>query len=296
MPKRQKFLICGLLIIFFSGCDERDIMHGLSEREANSLISRLGDSGIEAEKLVQGKDTWSVQVKESVASRAIKIISRSHSVGEKSGGEDQGGLFLSKEDRRFQLARSLARDIEQTLVVLSGVHEAKVHLKFPDEDPLLAGLDDSSIDRAANDGSGSALVIVENDELYKKEDIANLVSGASGIPAERIAVWLTVDKVAVDSETSALELRRHGGQESEGPVSLRTKPVAIEESGISQSGLAESFRSIRIVAFESTINFIKGNLRLVIGVVLLVVSIFSLIYIRITRVKAVLPVIPSYIP
>jgi type III secretory pathway lipoprotein EscJ len=266
-------------------------MHGLSEREANSLISRLADSGIEADKLAQGKDTWSVQVKQGVAARAIKISSRSHSVGEKSPVEDQSGLFLSKEDRKFQLARSLARDIEQTLIVLSGVHEAKVHLRFPDEDPLLAGLGDSSIDQAENSGSGSVLVIVENEESYKREDIANLVSGASGIPPERIAVWLTIDKVAVVGEVSDIGSKETDAGGHEDAVLVRT-----ETKTNLRTELIELFRSIKITWVNATIGYIGRNFGTVIGIVLLTISIITLIYIRINRVKAVPPVIPSYVP
>jgi len=263
-------------------------MHGLSEREANSLISRLSDSGIEAEKLAEGKDTWSVRVEQSVAARAIKIISRVHSAGNELAEEEQNGFFLSREDRKFNLARLLARDIEQTLLVLSGVREAKVHLNFPVEDPLLAGLDESSGDQQPNVGSGSALIIVENDSLYKKEDIANLVSGASGIPADFISVWITIDKVGEVDEKFEIKFGSSVPRAVESPASKPVKSMVVVPSG----GV-ESFLSL---AFGEIAGCIQKNLSIFIGVVLLFISIIILSWIRMNRLKEVSAVIPSYIP
>jgi type III secretory pathway lipoprotein EscJ len=290
-------------------------MHGLSEREANSLITQLGDSGIEAEKLAQGSDSWSVQVEPSVVARAIKIISRYHSMGEKSVEEEQSGLFLSKEERKFQFARSVARDIEQTLVVLYGVHEAKVHLKFSEEDPLLAGFGNSSLGQAGNQGSGSVLVIVESDDLYKREDIANLVSGASGIPAERIAVWLTIDKVAVGNYVVDQESAT-GSSAQQGSASIQREPRPFVQTSPVQTDLisadlipadlipadlipaqsVESRKGWKLYELALVTKYIRENFRMVLGLVFLTLAVIGLVYLRITRVKTPQPVIPSYVP
>ena len=310
MQETLKFFIFALLIVCLSGCDERNIMHGLSEREANSLITQLGDSGIEAEKLAQGSDSWSVQVEPSVVARAIKIISRYHSMGEKSVEEEQSGLFLSKEERKFQFARSVARDIEQTLVVLYGVHEAKVHLKFSEEDPLLAGFGNSSLGQAGNQGSGSVLVIVESDDLYKREDIANLVSGASGIPAERIAVWLTIDKVAVGNYVVDQESAT-GSSAQQGSASIQREPRPFVQTSPVQTDLisadlipadlipaqsVESRKGWKLYELALVTKYIRENFRMVLGLVFLTLAVIGLVYLRITRVKTPQPVIPSYVP
>lgn len=293
MCRIQKFWIIALLLLSFTGCYESDVMHGLSEREANSLISRLNDSGIEAEKLAEGKDTWSIRVNQSFASRAIKIISRGHSIGNESAEEQQSGLFLSREDRKFYLARSLAQDIEQTLVVLSGVHEAKVHLKFPDEDPFLAGIADNSSDHSANAGSASALIIVENESLYKKEEIAKLVSGASGIPAERISVWLTIDKIGKENEKSIVKSGDTIARELNSPVSKAIKSEVVTDAGNPRSGFLEPIRNLRV---NEIIGYIQNRAALFLGSVLIGMAIIIFIRMRMKQLKDIPEVIPSYIP
>jgi len=287
MWKAQRCFVAVTLIVSLLGCDESDIMHGLSEREANFLITRLGDSGVEAKKQFEGKDTWSVQVDQNLAVQAIKIISRVRSVDENIHKESQSGLFLSKEDRKFQLAKTLAHDIEQTLVVLSGIYDAKVHLNFPEVDPLLFGLVDSEVDQSVNEGSGSALLVVENERLYKKEDIAKLVSGASGIPEEKIAVWIVTDKIAIGRAISYSE-----GRVKKNPDAIVAKPV--KES--SQKGILESWKSIINFNLLGVVNLLSVHLKIFAGFALLVISLTSLIYIRTHRKKANSQDIPTYIP
>jgi type III secretory pathway lipoprotein EscJ len=293
MCRIKGFLISVFVTFSVAGCYERDVMHGLSEREANSLISRLGDSGIEAEKLAEGKDTWSVRVERSVAARAIKIISRVNSLGTEPAEEERGGLFLSKEDRKFNLARVLARDIEQTLVVLSGIHEAKVHLKFPDKDPFLAGFADSSSDQPVDAGSASALIIAENGNRYNKKDIADLISGASGIPAERVSVWLTINEIGEADER--FDIKGEGIVQEGLKDSLlnETKSDRPAEEAKSQGGPFESFRN---GPFDESTHYIGENPGISIGVVLITISVIILTCIRINRAKDHPLVIPNFVP
>jgi hypothetical protein len=278
-----KILILSLLLLGAIGCDESEVMHSLSEREANALITRLGDADIHAEKILQGKDRWSVQVARNDSTRAIKIISKVRNLVDEGKPQEQGGLFLSKEDRKYQLAKSLARDIERTLIVLPGVHDAKVHLNFPSRSLLLAGLTDNinePKDQAAG-GSGSALLIVEDLSAFDKKEVARLVGGASGIDANHISVWLSVDKVGqlgTDNLRDGVTLNE--GLPSEGDE----KKSSLRANSEIQS------------QFQIILAYVLSNINIIVGVSLLLISILTLSMVRNSKRSLVSKKIPDYVP
>jgi type III secretory pathway lipoprotein EscJ len=194
---RRELILFLIRVLFFCGCNQQEVLHSISEHDANSLLTKLNESGIIGQKKADSDGRWSVNVDRVDGPAAIKVVSRSRDIVTDSGQEEsQGGFFSSKEDRKFQLARVLSRQIEKTLIVLPGVHEAKIHLNLVDRDQVIDSILNAE-EFGMQTGSASALLVVESVRDFNKKDIATLISGASGIPRSQISVWITVDKIGV---------------------------------------------------------------------------------------------------
>ena len=87
----------------------------------------------------------------------------------------------SREEQWFRYERSVAVSIEESLSTIRGVLETRVHLNLPEKDPLFGT-------KKLDVGSGSVLLVVDDRYATEKTDVANLVSGAAGIPAQYISV------------------------------------------------------------------------------------------------------------
>ncbi len=177
------FVLCCVI----TGCREQ-ILHDLSEKEANKVISRLSSSGASAEKVLQSDGRWAISVSSDKVLSALSFLD-THRVLPAREGEpkpkSQGGLVPSREEQWFQYERSVAQSIEDSLSTIQGVLEARVHLHLPESDPLFGT-------RRDEHGSGSVLVVIDSRFLAKDEDVAHLVAGAAGITAANVRVLRSI--------------------------------------------------------------------------------------------------------
>jgi len=183
--RRRPLLLVGLLAILLTGCREQ-IIHNLTETDGNRVISALTDAGIDAEKVRQADGRWAIAVPHDSATGAIKRLNETRLLRESTGGQEEKGSFIaSREDQRFRFERALSREIEATLGSVRGVLEARVHLNMPVTDPLFG----QPLNAAK--GSGSALLVVDEQFSLTKEEVSTLVAGASGIAPTGISVLLS---------------------------------------------------------------------------------------------------------
>jgi type III secretion protein J len=176
----KKISICLLLACLLSGCQEQ-IIHNLSEADANKLVTRLHDIQIDGEKTKQADGKWAIAVPKGEEIRALQFIDDSRMLREPSPSfADKGSMISSRDDQRFKYERAISGEIESTIASIRGVLEARVHLNMPPTDPLFG--------QPLNNARGTASVlVVGSDGLALSEgEIANLVAGASGIPRESI--------------------------------------------------------------------------------------------------------------
>lgn len=174
------FLCIALLI---TGCDEQ-ILHDLTEQDANKVLSRLGSGNLNAKKVVQSDGRWSIAVPRDAVVPALAYLDTNRILSPRSPGNTAGskGSFVpSREEQWFRYERSVAVSIEDSLSTVSGVLEARVHLNLPETDPLFGT-------RKESIGSGSVLLIVDSRYGSKDEEIAALVAGAAGVPAAKVTV------------------------------------------------------------------------------------------------------------
>ncbi len=195
---RKKLFLLLLVILFISiGCKEQ-IVHDLSESEANHLLTRLHESDISSEKQVQSDGQWAIAVDRGDVLEALsklsnaRVLRRAHQESNNVAGS---GMLPSREAQRFHHERAVSREIEVTLTALSGVLDARVHLNLPVHDPLLGKRAEKSFI-----ASGSALVITDSNFKQVASDIASIVSGASGINAEQVSVLITSEGVVEEED------------------------------------------------------------------------------------------------
>jgi len=207
-----------LLLIFVSlmGCKE-DIIHNLSEVSASKLVSRLNQGQIFAEKKKQADGKWAVSVKETDSLTALQFLDKGRFLREENElNSSKASVMSSREEQRFSFERSLSREIETTLMGIDGVLYARVHLNLPQQDPLFAARNRD------NQSSASVFLLVDSQYAQQKEEVAALVSGASGIEASTISVLLSKRSLQNVNEVMEINLpSRHSGGTAPNMVSIQ---------------------------------------------------------------------------
>lgn len=199
-----------ILILSCLGCKD-ELIHNLSETDANRVITALHDQEIEVSKVAQPDGRWSIEVASSDSIRALKLLNQTRLIkGTETVSRERASVISSREDQRFQFERSLSEEIERTVSNLPGALEVRVHLNMPLVDPLFGQK------LSKDEGSGSVLLIAEHDSQIQKEEVASLVSGASGIPAEKISVLISFTKVSnLNDNQQESRLLKNTDQENE---------------------------------------------------------------------------------
>ena len=70
-PARTEFCLLCVMTLVLAGCREQ-VVHNLTEVDANRYVTRLHDADIKAEKGVQPDGMWSLEVDADQAVAAIK--------------------------------------------------------------------------------------------------------------------------------------------------------------------------------------------------------------------------------
>ena len=136
------------LIPLLAAC-QVDLYSGLTEREANEMISVLDTHGIRASKKPGGRDGGLiVTVDETRFSEAVTILNSRglprqdfRSLGEVFNGDR---LVTSPTEERARLMYALSQELSQTVAQIDGVISARVHVVLPESDALSRQVQPSS--------------------------------------------------------------------------------------------------------------------------------------------------------
>jgi type III secretion protein J len=125
-----------LFLAAFIGCGTTPVHRGLEERAANELLAELVEHGIAAQRVPEGgrKKTWSVEVPDSEASDAIRVMVRRglpRISQPESHNLSRQGLVPSPAEEHQSRILGLQGDLARSLELLDGVHAARVHLVVP---------------------------------------------------------------------------------------------------------------------------------------------------------------------
>ncbi|MCB0317388.1 MAG: hypothetical protein KDD56_01430 [Bdellovibrionales bacterium] len=162
-------------------------MHNLNEFEVNRLITSLHEISIDAEKIRQADGKWTLKVASSSKLDALNYLNQLRIFKRNNEIEISPPTVMStREQQRFQYERSLSLSLENTLKTLDGVLDARVHLNLPVIDPLFGKITDQN-----ENGTASILLIANLEFQNSEKEIASLLSGAAGIPINKISVLIS---------------------------------------------------------------------------------------------------------
>lgn len=178
-----------LFLFFISSCQEV-VVHDLDELRANQLKLILENNEIAVSKEKLGS-FWQISVASEQAKKALEIIEKSRILlrGTNRFKEQSKSILQSREEKNQLLLRELAWSLEQTLERYRGVLEARVHLNLQVTPDFIAS---SKIEATA-----SVLLIVKEKTEIKEAEIKQIISGASGIVSEKIAVIVSEQKMSL---------------------------------------------------------------------------------------------------
>ncbi len=232
--------ISGLVLLcVVSACDEQ-ILHDLSEHEANKVLSRLHIGSLSAEKILQSDGRWAIAVDESQVVPALTFLDSNRVLAQRTSNApsaSKGGIVPSREEQWFRYERSVAVSIEESLSTIRGVLEVRVHLNLPEKDPLFGT-------KSKETGSGSVLLVVDDRYEATASDVARLVSGAAGIPDSHISVLQSRHAQSEQSSRSDEEVKPlENPPSSEDLVSIPriTQESSIELATKNAAGSTPSF-------------------------------------------------------
>jgi type III secretion protein J len=189
-------LLVAASLTVLTACEgELDIVHGLTELEANEILVVLETQGISAKKTMEeGRVvTWAVVVPGSRSKDALGILVANRLPKPRSSGLAQvypagsGGLIPTKSEEKAKFLLAMQGEVESMLKSLPGVQETRVSIVVPERDVI------RDIDTKPPPATASVAVVYNPDKDKKppvtKEEIQQLVAAAvEGLLPENVTV------------------------------------------------------------------------------------------------------------
>lgn len=123
-------LMCSFAAIILAGC-KAEIHQGLSENQANTMLSVLLRHGISAEKIA-AKSGFSIAVEEKQIVQALEILKENSLPRENFQNLGQvfaaQGMISSSTEEQARLAYALSQELSDTYSRIDGVLTARVHV------------------------------------------------------------------------------------------------------------------------------------------------------------------------
>lgn len=205
---RIDFLAIAASLSLLTSCgSQQEILSGLSEVDANQVIVLLQSKDISATKVsVPGRTvTFSIKVSGSDEKEALKLLVDNKLPKVKSPGLAQvypvggGGLIPSATQEKAQLMMALQGEIENMLLVLPGIVQARVVIVLPDNSIVR----DAS---AAQPHSTASVAIVYNPDAKGAASVTSdevkymLASAVPDLSASSVTVVMAANTPATFSE------------------------------------------------------------------------------------------------
>lgn len=131
-PNWHSRLVCVCLAVALVGCTT-EVLHGLTEADANRAVTLLEAQGIAAHKARDRRgNAWQIDVPSRAASQAFEVLAAEGVPGrqfpdpEDLAGDDRLLPSRQEEARRAQFAT--AAGLEATLITIPGILDARVHV------------------------------------------------------------------------------------------------------------------------------------------------------------------------
>jgi type III secretion protein J len=179
--RRTLPLLFGLFFsLFMVGCT-MSIQHGLTERQANRIITLFAANKIDAMKLADtsGREVkWTIMVNKSDVANAIALLQKHNLPRDPEKGFEgvygQTGMIPTATEEKAKYLMALSGEVNNTLRQIDGVLDARVHLVIP-RDQILRNPNDPKPQPRA-----SVLLVTRKSPApaVKMSDIQRLVAGS----------------------------------------------------------------------------------------------------------------------
>jgi type III secretion protein J len=190
---RQLFVIAIILSFSFVLSCTQELHHGLTEDQANEMVVTLSNNGINATKIaVEGEvPSFDLAVPKRDASRAWEILQANNlpKPPKKGFGEvfAKTSLIPTAMEEKAMYMQAVMGELEKTLLTITGVVEARVHVVLPESDVLKQELQGPTVTKAA------VLLKYKPDRNggipFKEDDVKNLIANSvEGLKPADVAV------------------------------------------------------------------------------------------------------------
>ncbi|MGL4487417.1 MAG: type III secretion system inner membrane ring lipoprotein SctJ [Yersinia sp. (in: enterobacteria)] len=134
MNKLTKFLVISVLWLL-SGCDNQVLLTELSQRQSNEVLAVLQENGVEGTRRKNGKLGNSINVARNDFVTAVDLL-RLYNLPSKESVEiiqafPGDSLVASPQAERSRLLSLIEQRLEQSLLGIPGVVNARVHVSYP---------------------------------------------------------------------------------------------------------------------------------------------------------------------
>ena len=203
MSRPGQSLWVALTVCLLAGCTRGPLYSDLTEPQANEVQAALLSAGIDARKeaMVKSKG-WAIEVDRSDVPHAMAVLGASglprqplRTLGEVFPKE---GFVSSPLEERARYVFALSQEVEQTLLQLDGVVDARVHIAMPER---------SVFDDKSPSASASVVIIeqpgasLETRETDIKAIVTDGIEGLSDI--NRVTVKFFTRRAADSLGTAA---------------------------------------------------------------------------------------------
>jgi len=201
MRNRLSFIL--LSIALFS-C-KTEILHSVSEEQANEIITVLSEYGVKAEKVGDGKgekSAFNILVDEGEYGKSWNILKENGLPKEKIKGlsdiYQKQGLISSSIEERALLVQAIKGELEKTLETIDNVVRARVIISIPtsSQNPFAQ----------SNENIGASVLLkVKKNTYLNKDTIKGILLGAvPSLDKEKISVEIVETQKSVAPKDIAM--------------------------------------------------------------------------------------------
>ncbi|OHX10815.1 EscJ/YscJ/HrcJ family type III secretion inner membrane ring protein [Chromobacterium sphagni] len=195
-------LKAALLTLLLAGCQQKDLLKGLDQQQANEVVAVLQRHNIEADKTDRGKTGFSIGVAQPDFAAAVDWL-RIYNLPSRPRVEvaqmfPSDSLVSSPRAEKARLYSALEQRLEQSLQTMAGILSARVHVSYD--------LDGGEAGRAVQPMHISALAVYDSEA-----DPATMINDIKRFLKNSFA------EVEYDNISVVLSRRSEAQQQSPGP-------------------------------------------------------------------------------
>ncbi len=183
----KKVILIPLLTALLCGC-KTELLSELGEREANRIVAVLHKHGIFADKLPGQKGTSIIEVDKSDFADAVLVLEANGLPGNQfdtfGSMFEKSGMLPTPTEEKARYMYAITQELSQSISMLDGIINARVHLVLPKTDKLGRPIEQSS----------ASVMLLHSEALHTDAIIPKIKllikNSIEGIDNDRISIIL----------------------------------------------------------------------------------------------------------